>query len=77
MIKDNKFLSFFRIANYCFWLFLLIVAIYDLFFVPYRSIIWFIALFALISVYFFFRKIPLHAHLFLSLIVLLNIIGEV
>jgi len=75
-MKQNKLDTFLKILIYIIWVFLLFVGVYDLFIVPYRSLIWFGSLFFLCFFYFKLKQIPKHIYLLLSLIVLLNVFGE-
>ncbi len=68
--------NLFKIFTYLIWLFLFFVGVFDLFFSPYRSIIWFGSLFVLLFFYFKFDHIPKYAHFLLGLIAVLNVFGE-
>jgi len=74
-MKLSKDLMF-RLWIYLFWIFLLFVGIYDLFFVPYRSLIWFASLGLFSYLYFKLENIPQYVYFLLSLVLLLNVFGE-
>lgn len=75
MILSHKD-KIFKIFVYITWIFLFFVVIYDLFIVPYRSILWAGALFFLCFFYFKFKSIPPYVHMLLSLMVVSHVFGE-
>ncbi len=71
--KDHPVVRWFL---YIVWIFLFFVAIYDLFNVPYRSLIWFGCLFLLVFFYFRLKRIPSFVFLLVSLAFVLSVFGE-
>ena len=65
-----------EILIYASWLFILFVAVYDLFITPYKSILWFSLLAILVFAYRKFSYVSVYIHLLFAAFWIPNILGE-